>query len=64
MTNNKVLIQKLYCKINLNLQYYIHNIGKLKGIKQTYYHESIYLVEFINGDRIWVMKKEFQFLCI
>lgn len=62
MTNNKVLIQKLYCKINLNLQYYINNIGKLKGIKKNYSHESIYLIEFINGDRIWVLKKEFQFL--
>ena len=62
MTNNKVLIKKLYCKINLNLQYYINNKGKLKGIKQNYSHESIYLIEFMNGDRIWVMKKEFQFL--
>ena len=62
MTNNKVLIQNLYCKINLNLQYYINNIGKLKGIKKTHSCELIYLIEFINGDRIWVMETEFNFL--
>ena len=62
MNYNKVKIQILYCKINLNLQYYTNYIGKLKGIKKSHFDHTIYLIEFINGDRIWALRREFLFL--
>lgn len=60
LMNQKVLIIKLDCKISLEVQYYSLQIGIIKGIKQLKNNFTIYLIEFLNHNRIWVMGHELK----
>lgn len=59
--NKKVIVTKLNCKINSEIQYYSNQVGLIKGIKKIDKNIFIYLIEFLNHNRIWVMKQEFEF---
>jgi len=61
LINKKVIITKLNCKINSNIQYYSNQAGLIKGIKKMNQNIFLYLIEFLNHNRIWVMKQEFEF---
>jgi len=61
LINQKVIIIKLNYKINSEIQYYSNQVGVIKGIKKINKNIFIYLIEFLNHNRIWVMKQEFKF---
>jgi len=61
LINKKVIITKLNCNINSNIQYYSNQVGLIKGIKKMNQNIYLYLIEFLNHNRIWVMKQEFEF---
>jgi len=61
LINKKVIVIKLKCKINSELQYYSNQVGLIKGIRKINSNIFIYLIEFLNHNRIWVMKQEFKF---
>lgn len=58
--NQKVLIMKFNCKIELEIQCYSLKIGVIKGIKKLRNNFNIYLIEFLNHNRIWVMAHEIK----
>lgn len=58
--NQEVTITRFHCKINLEIQYYSNQKGIIKGIKKLKHNIFIYLIEFLNHNRIWVMKQEFR----
>lgn len=58
--NQKVLIMKFNCKIELDIHYYSLKIGVIKGIKKLRNNFTIYLIEFLNHNRIWVMAHELK----
>lgn len=58
--NQQVRIIRFDCKINLEIQYYSNQIGVIKGIKKLKHNTFIYLVEFLNHNRIWAMIQELQ----
>ena len=60
LMNQKVLIIKLDCKMNLEIQYYSLQIGIIKGIKKIRNNFTIYLIEFLNHNRIWAMEHELK----
>lgn len=60
--NKIVQIREFHCKINLEIKYYSSKKGQLKGIKILENNIPIYLVEFINCNRIWALRQEFVFL--
>lgn len=47
--------------MDLEFKYYYNKKGKVKGIKSLNNNISIYLLEFINYDRIWAMRQEIEF---
>ena len=61
LINYKIKIKEFYCKTDSELQYYTHQIGTIKGVKQVKYKIFIYLVEFLNHNRIWATLQEFEF---
>lgn len=61
LINKKVIITELNCKINSDIQYYSNQLGLIKGIKKINKSIFIYLIEFLNHNRIWVIKQEFEF---
>lgn len=61
LINQKIKIKEFYCKTDSELQYYTNQIGTIKGIKQIKYKIFIYLVEFLNYNRIWTIQQEFEF---
>ncbi len=60
--NKIVQIREFRCKIDLEIKYYSNKKGTLKGIKTLEKNTPIYLVEFINHNRIWAIRQEFEFL--
>lgn len=62
LINQKVVIIKLDCKMSLEVQYYSLQIGIIKGIKKLRNNFTIYLIEFLNHNRIWAMEHELK-LC-
>jgi len=61
LINKKVIVTKLNCKINSNIQYYSNQVGLIKGIKKIDKNIFIYLIEFLNHNRVWLLKQEFEF---
>lgn len=61
LINKKVIITKINCKINSDIQYYSNQVGIIKGLKKMNKNIFLYLIEFLNQNRIWVMKQEFEF---
>ena len=59
--NKIVQIREFHCKIHLEIKYYSSKKGQLKGIKVLENNIPIYLIEFINHNRIWALKQEFEF---
>lgn len=60
---NKIIqIKEFHCKINLEMEYYSKHKGTIKGIKKLQAKKTIYLVEFFDHNRIWVIRAEFNFL--
>lgn len=58
--DQEVIITKFNCKIDSDIQYYSQQMGIIKGIKKVKNHLSIYLIEFLNHNRIWVMAHELK----
>lgn len=59
--NKKVIITTLNCKINSEIQYYSNQIGIIKGLKTINKNIILYLIEFLNHNRMWAMKQEFEY---
>lgn len=57
--DNTVAIIKFHCKIDSEIQYYLNQKGSIKGIKKINNNLFLYLIEFFNHNRIWVIKQEF-----
>lgn len=60
LIDQEVLITKFNCKTNLEIQYYSQQIGIIKGIKKLRNNFTIYLIEFLNHNRIWVVVNELK----
>ena len=58
--NQEVLIKKFNCKIDSDIHYYSQKRGTIKGIKKFNSHVTLYLIEFLNHNRIWVMAHELK----
>lgn len=58
--NQQVRTTRFDCKINLDIQYYSNQTGIIKGIKKLKHNTFIYLIEFLNHNRIWIMTQELQ----
>ena len=58
--NQQVRTTRFDCKINLEIQYYSNQTGIIKGIKKLKHNTFIYLIEFLNHNRIWIMTQELQ----
>lgn len=58
MINKQIKIQKTKCKINLKINYYYNKPGLVKGIKKLHKNNYLYLVEFFDGNRIWILQQE------
>lgn len=58
--NQQVRTTRFDCKINLEIQYYSNQTGIIKGIKKLKHNTFIYLIEFLNYNRIWIMTQELQ----
>lgn len=59
--NHTVQIKEFHCKIDLEIKYYSKQKGKIKGIKTLNNNQKIYLIEFLNYNRIWVTHRELIF---
>ena len=59
--NQIVKIKEFHCKIDLEITYYTHQQGIIRGIKILEHNICIYLIEFMNLNRIWATRKEFEF---
>jgi len=60
--NKIVTIKEFHCKIDSELKYYSNRTGKIKGVKVLQNNITIYLIEFINHNRIWARREEIEFL--
>lgn len=60
--SQKVQIQKVCCGIKLDIKYYNSQKGQIIGIKNLNQKKRIYLIEFFNYDRIWLVKHEFKII--
>ena len=60
LIGQKVLVTKLDCKTDIEIQYYSSQIGIIKGLKTFKNNFTIYLIEFLNHNRIWVMAHELK----
>lgn len=54
-----VTILKLDCKINSEMQSYLGKTGKIKGFKKLREQTIVYLIEFLDYNRVWVTEQEF-----
>ena len=58
----EVKILDLNHTIPPEITYFYKQIGKIRGIKTLQNNNSIFLIEFKNHDRIWILQKELKFL--
>lgn len=58
LIEEKIKTKELYYKIDLHRQYYSNKAGTIKGIKKLQHKILIYLIEFLDHNRIWVMHQE------
>lgn len=63
LINKKVIVTNLNYKLSSDIQCYANKIGIIKGIKKINENIFIYLVEFFNHNRIWLIQQEFQIHC-
>ena len=56
----KVITLSFSCSIESNIDKYSQQPGNIKGIKKTKNQIQIYLIEFLNYNRIWMIPKEFK----
>lgn len=61
LINKKIIVINLNYKISEEIQYYSNKRGVIKGIKKINENTCIYLIEFLNHNRIWLIKQEFKF---
>lgn len=60
--NQIVQIKEFHCKMSLEMKYYSKQKGKIKGIKNLKKKQHIFLIEFLNYNRVWAMTREFELL--
>lgn len=60
LINQRVIIKHLESKIELEIKHYSQHIGYIKGIKILEKGTFLYLIEFLNHNRIWVIDNELQ----
>ena len=58
--HERVIILQLKCRADSEIQYYSQRTGSIQGIKKLNNHLIIYLIEFLNHNRIWVMVPEIE----
>ena len=60
--DKEVSIQELNCVMPSEITYFHNKIGKVKGIKTLKSNGKVFLVEFNNHTRMWMLLKELKFL--
>lgn len=60
LMGHKIKTKELQYKISPARQYYSNKEGIIQGIKTTQYKTDIYLVEFLNHNRIWITQEEIK----
>lgn len=58
--NQKVIIINFTCRTDSHIHYYVKQVGNIKGVKKLQNHITIYLIEFLNHNRIWIIPEEFK----
>lgn len=54
----KITITKYKCNINLKIDYFLHPLATIRGLKKLDENITMYLIEFINYNRIWTIYTE------
>ena len=60
LIDQQVITLSFSYNIDSNIDKYLQKIGNIKGIKKTKNQIHIYLIEFLNYNRIWMTSKEFK----
>lgn len=60
--DQKIIVTNLSYKTASRILYYSYKIGKIKGIKKLQNHITLYLVEFLDHNRIWFIRYELKFI--
>ena len=58
--NQRVIIKNLKYTIDNKMDYYMQQSGYIKGIKTSPINPSLYLIELLNYNRIWVVAHEIK----
>lgn len=58
--NRNIKVKNLKYQVRFNMQCYLKKAGKIKGFKKLPNNRTIYLIEFLNQNRIWFAIKEFE----
>lgn len=58
--NKKVLVFNFSNKLSFAIQYCSQQRGNIKGIKTSPNHDDLFLIEFLNHNRIWAFAHEIK----